>query len=156
MIITPGAIAEIHEIYLDIKGLKANNTATINRCRAKLAASFPEAAFLSSNPGIDGLSPLFAWVAQRESYTDRGKNNYDRLYSSSVGPKYGKTITSHTRYLANQICDNHIQVALLRSNLSSLVYDRPEFEEGSYAAGAEGRRENCMGILTPNNFEHRG
>ncbi|NER04620.1 MAG: hypothetical protein F6K17_19405, partial [Okeania sp. SIO3C4] len=68
-----------------------------------------------------------AWIAQRERYTDKGKSRYDRLYNSSVGLKYGKTITSHTRYLANQICDNHIQEALLRSNLSSLVYDRLEF-----------------------------
>ncbi|NEN90512.1 MAG: hypothetical protein F6K48_17020, partial [Okeania sp. SIO3H1] len=71
--------------------------------------------------------PMFSWVAERERYTDRGKNRYDRLYNSSVGPKYGKTITSHTRYLANQICDNHIQEALLRNRLSSLVYDRLEF-----------------------------
>ncbi|NET47154.1 transposase [Okeania sp. SIO2B3] len=123
----PGAIAEINETYLDIKGLKANNTATINRCRAKLASSFPEVAFSGSAPGIDGLSPLFSWVAERARYTDRGKNRYDRLYNSSVGPRYGKTITSHTRYLANQICDNHIQEALLRNRLSSLVYDRLEF-----------------------------
>lgn len=123
----PGAVAEINETYLDIKGLKTNNTATTNRCRAKLATSFPEAAFITSNPGSDGLSPLFAWISGRERYTDRGKNKYDRLYKISVGLKYGKTITQHTRYLANQICDNHIQEALLRSNLSSLVYDRLEF-----------------------------
>ncbi|MDJ0517702.1 MAG: transposase [Trichodesmium sp. MO_231.B1] len=124
----PGAIAQINEIYLDIKGLKANNTATINRVKAKLTSSFPEVASLRSNPGVDGLSPLFSWVAERERYTDRGKKKYDRLYQDSVGLKYGKIITTHTRYLANQICDNHIQEALLRSNLSGLVYDCPEFK----------------------------
>ena len=78
---------------------------------------------------MDGLSPLFAWVADRKRYTDKGKNKYDRLYEESVGPRYGKIITSHTRYLANQICDNHLEAALLRGNLSELVYDRREYDK---------------------------
>ncbi|NEQ38494.1 MAG: hypothetical protein F6K40_20375 [Okeania sp. SIO3I5] len=31
--------------------------------------------------------------------------------------------------MASQICDNHIQEALLRGNLSSLVYDRLEYQK---------------------------
>lgn len=125
----PGAIAEINEAYLDIKGLKTNNTATINRVRAKLSVSFPEAASLKSPPQKDGLSPLFAWVAGVERYTDKGKKAYDRLYRYSVGPQYGKIITQHTRYLANQICDNHQQEFLLKKNLSDLIYKRSEFSK---------------------------
>ncbi len=73
------------------------------------------------------LNPSLRVVATREPYIDRGKKRYDRLYKQSVGPKYGKVITPHTRYLANQICDRHIQELMLRRNLSTLVCDRREY-----------------------------
>ncbi len=71
-------------------------------------------AFLTSPPGVDGLSLLLVWIAERGRYTDIGRKRYDRLYKQSVGPEYEKVITQHTRYLANQVCDNHIQEVMLQ------------------------------------------
>lgn len=123
----PGVIAEVNEVYLNLKSLSHQNTSAINKCRHKLAKEFPEAAFIKSSPGVDGLSPLFAWVAQRERFTSRGQTRYDRLYAESIAPKYGVKISEFTRYLANQICDNHLWDARMSLQLSELVYDFPDF-----------------------------
>ncbi|NES77051.1 MULTISPECIES: hypothetical protein [Okeania] len=50
----------MNEIYLDIKGLKANNTGTINRCRAKLANSAQVESFSSSDSSI-AKTELYNW-----------------------------------------------------------------------------------------------
>ena len=122
-----GIITEVNEIYLDLKSLSNQNTSAINKCRHKLAKEFPEAAFIKSVPGSDGLSPLFAWLAERQRFTSRGQKKYDRLYAESIAPKYGVYISDFTRYLSNQICDNYLWDAKMSLRLSNLVYDFPDF-----------------------------
>ncbi|MGB3512429.1 MAG: hypothetical protein WBA93_24960 [Microcoleaceae cyanobacterium] len=121
-----GVVSQVNELYLDLKSLATHNVGAVNKCRHKLAKEFPEAAFIRSVPGADGLSPLFAWLAQRPRYTSRGRLKYDRLYAESIAPKY-ITISEFTRYLANQICDNHLWDYKMTQRLSGLVYNSPAF-----------------------------
>ncbi|NEO56571.1 MAG: transposase [Okeania sp. SIO3B5] len=64
-----GKVRKISELYLNSKSLKSVNTALTNKCRAKLSKEFPEAAFKQSPQSEkDGLSPLFAWLCNKQRF----------------------------------------------------------------------------------------
>ncbi len=142
-----GKISRINEIYLDMKSLSRLNASVINRCRSKLSREFPEAAFKHSNPGVDGLSPLFAWIADVERYTDRGNKRYSQLYAESVAPRYGVTISSYTKHLAKQVCDNHLTGFNMQQELNLLVFASSEFESYNQVFDDYGFGLMCRAML---------
>lgn len=123
----PGLIKEINDRYLQLHSLARIQSPIINRLRQQMAREFPEVAHVKSLPAGDGLSPLWAWIAGRERYTNRGANKYSKKYEKSVAPQYGIEISEFSRFLANQLCELHLHEFLLRRELDSLVYS-PEFD----------------------------
>ncbi|NEO51877.1 MAG: IS110 family transposase [Okeania sp. SIO3B5] len=124
----PGLIKEISDRYLQLHSISRIQSPIINRLRQQLAKEFPEIASIKSTPGPDGLSPLWAWITERERYTDVGEKLYNKKYQNSVAPQYGVEISEFTKFLANQLCDLHLSEFGLRRELTNLIYSQ-EFQK---------------------------
>ena len=61
-----GPVERLRELYLQLQSLNRLSSPAVNRTRQQLAREFPEAARCRSEPGPDGLSPLFAFLAGRD------------------------------------------------------------------------------------------
>lgn len=122
----PGAIAQIREKYLQLKSLARIQSLIINRSRQQLAREFPEAALKNSQQASDGLSPLWAWLANQERQV-RYSPYYDRLYSDSIAPAYGVEISSFTSKTAQLLCDIHLWEKEIEQELYKLLL-LPEFK----------------------------
>lgn len=123
----PLVVARIRELYLQLKSLTRMQSPIINRSRQQLAREFPEAALKSSVQGHDGLSPLWAWLGNRERNLKRRSTYYDRLYSKSVARLYGVEISSFTQKTANLLCDIHLWEREIETQLRQLLC-LPEFK----------------------------
>ena len=123
----PGAIAQIRSLYLQLKSLTRVQSPVINRVRQQLAQEFPEAALKESNPGPDGLSPLWAWLARWERKTKRHSFYYDSLYSKSIAPAYGIEISPFTRKYAEFLCHIHSWEREIINELGKLL-SMPQFK----------------------------
>jgi hypothetical protein len=123
----PQKVARIRELYLQLKSLNRIQSPVINRSRQQLVREFPEAAFKESAQGIDGLSPLWAWLGKRERNLRKKNYYYDRLYSKSIAPKYGVEISSFTQKSANLLCEIHLWEKEIEKELRLLLRE-PEFK----------------------------
>jgi hypothetical protein len=101
-----GSVVRLRELWLQIQSLNRIQSPVINRVRQQLAREFPEAALKKSEPGADGLSPLWSWLCGRERKV-RKNPYYTNLYNKSVAKTYGVEISNFTRRLANMLCDLH-------------------------------------------------
>lgn len=117
----PLVVAKIRELYLQLKSLARMQSPIINRNRQQLAREFPEAALKSSVQGHDGLSPLWAWLGNREGNLKKRSTYYERLYSQSVAPKYGIELSSFTQKTANLLCDIHLWEREIEVELQQLL-----------------------------------
>lgn len=122
----PGAIARIRELYLQLKSLVRMQSPVINRGRQQLAREFPEVALTDSRQARDGLTPLWAWLANRERGV-KANYRYDRLYENSLAPAYGVGISPFTERLANLLCDLHLWEREIEEELR-LLLNRTEFK----------------------------
>ena len=123
----PQVAARIRELYLQLKSLARMQSPIINRSRQQLAREFPEAAFKESPQGSDYLSPLWAWLGNRERNLKKLSTYYERLYSQSVAPRYGVELSSFTQKTANLLCDIHLWEREIEVELHQLLL-RPEFK----------------------------
>lgn len=105
----PFPITRIRELYFQFKSLARIQSPIINRGRQQLAREFPEAALKKSQQSkVDGLSPLWAWLAGEQRSLKRKATYYERMYSDSFAPEYGVTISPFTReFLADMLCRVH-------------------------------------------------
>ncbi|MBD2503153.1 IS110 family transposase [Anabaena azotica] len=101
-----GRVALMRHLWLQLQSLNRIQSPIINRARQQLAREFPEAALSKSEPSkVDGLPPLWAWLAGRERSLKRQNTHYDRLYRDSIANQYNVGITTFTRKLSNLLCD---------------------------------------------------
>jgi len=123
----PGAIVQIRDLYLQMKSLTRVQSPIINRVRQQLCREFPEAAFKNSQPGKDGLSPLWAWLGNIERPGVRRNFYYDRLYDKSVAPEYGIEISQFSRRYAELLCQIHSWEHEAEQKIAELIY-LPQFK----------------------------
>lgn len=123
---SPGAAVQLRELYLKLKSLARIQSPIVNRLRQQLAREFPEAALKRSEIAVDGVAPLFAWVAGRERKLSIKSHHYDRLYERSIAPAYGVKITEFSRRLADWLCEIHLWERELEGEIKELL-QLPEF-----------------------------
>lgn len=123
---SPGAAVQLRELYLQLKSLARIQSPIINRLRQQLAREFPEAALKRSDIAVDGVSPLFAWIAGRERKLSKKSRHYDRLYERSIAPAYGVKVTEFSRRLADWICELHLWERELENEIKQLL-SLPDF-----------------------------
>ncbi|MEQ9669641.1 IS110 family transposase [Coleofasciculus sp. G2-EDA-02] len=124
----PGPIVQIRDLYLQLKSLTRVQSPLINRVRQQLCREFPEAAFKNSQPGKDGLIPLWAWLGNVERKNVRRNFYYDRLYDKSVAKEYGIEISQFSQRYAEMLCQIHSWEHEAEQKLAELIY-LPQFKE---------------------------
>ncbi len=100
-----GEVKELRQYWLQLQSLNRMKSPVVNRIRQQLAHEFPEAALLDTQPGSDGMEPLWCWLANRERSNVRKNNYYDKLRSSSIAETYQVDISTFTRRLSSYLCD---------------------------------------------------
>ena len=125
----PGTIARIREIGFELRALKRIKSPMQNRLQQHLAYEFPEVALRQSNPSkLDGLPPLYAWIAGEERHEKAtGNDIYDRLRARSIAVEYGIQIADFSRFLATGVCNIYKQDWKMLEELSPLM-SRDEFQ----------------------------
>jgi hypothetical protein len=120
----PGKIARIREIGFQLKALKRIKQPIQSRLKQHLAFEFPEVALKTSNPSkIDGLPPLYAWIAGIERGEGaKGNNLYDRVRERSIAVEYGIQIADFSKFLATGVCDIYRQDYKMLEELSGLLF----------------------------------
>ncbi|MGD1712857.1 hypothetical protein [Dapis sp. BLCC M172] len=118
----PNPIAEIRNLYYQINSLLRIQSPLINRTRQQLAEEFPEAANADSeNSKIDGLKPLFVWLADYPRTKVRQSNTWKNNYSKSCLLRYGVEISQFTKDFSGLLCQVHELEFQYRSKLIQLV-----------------------------------
>lgn len=118
----PNSIAEIRNLYYQINSLLRIQSPLINRTKQQLAEEFPEAAVADSeNSKIDGLKPLFVWLANYPRKKVRQSNVWRDKYSESCLLKYGVEISQFTKDFSWLLCRVHELEFEYRSRLIQLV-----------------------------------
>lgn len=119
----PGKIARIREIGFQLKSLNRIKSPMQNRLQQHLAYEFPEVALKRSDPSkVDGLPPLYAWLAGYERGEGaKGNARYENLRRKSIATEYDIEIANFSRFLASGVCDVHLQKQSLLEELSELL-----------------------------------
>lgn len=120
-------IIPIRELCLQLQNLNRIQSPIINRLRQQLAREFPEAALKTSLRSSDNQIPLWCFIAGRERRLERKLNYYEKLYQTSIAPKYGVEISDFSRKLADQLCEINNWELEIETKLATFLR-LPEFQ----------------------------